>query len=195
MLLLRRPSAERIARYLQSAQARPLSYAPIGLANMRDSGFTVDEEVAVIGHGRTSFADATAALWAWRHFDLGWVELFPRNAAPEPGTVVAVLIRHLGFWSLNSCRVVYALEAGQPGEIGFAYGTLGDHAERGEELFLIRRHPASDDVSYVIRAASQPRAWLARLGYPYVRYLQRCFRRDSARAMLLAVSKAEACRE
>jgi hypothetical protein len=74
--------------------------------------------------------------------DLGWVETFPGHAPVGAGTVVAVLIRHLGFWSLNGARVVYRL-----------------------------------------RAASRPRAALARLGKPIVRALQARFRRDSLAAM------------
>jgi hypothetical protein len=49
-----------------------------------------------IGRGLSDFQPARAALMAWRHFDLGWVETFPRDAAVEAGTVVAVMIRHLG---------------------------------------------------------------------------------------------------
>jgi uncharacterized protein (UPF0548 family) len=55
------------------------------------------------------FDRAKAALASWKHFDLGWVEVFPKNASLDPGTVVTVLVRHPGFWSLNGCRVVYGL--------------------------------------------------------------------------------------
>jgi uncharacterized protein (UPF0548 family) len=104
------------------------------------------------------------------------------------GTVVAVLIRHLGFWSLNGCRVVY--EAGSPSDgsrFGYAYGTLTNHAEAGEELFEILIDPATEIVSYYIRAASWPRA-LAKLGQPIVRALQARFRAHSAAAMKRVVA-------
>jgi uncharacterized protein (UPF0548 family) len=49
---------------------------------------------------------------------------------------VAVLIRHLRFWSLNGARVLCNVGgAGDDGRFVFAYGTLTNHAESGEELF------------------------------------------------------------
>jgi uncharacterized protein (UPF0548 family) len=100
-----------------------------------------------------------------------------------------VLIRHFGFWSLNGCRVVYGLGDRMHGPaFGFAYGTLSNHAERGEEIFEVSHQAHSDEVVYRIRAASQPRAVLARAGYPLVRRLQARFRRDSGEAMRRAVA-------
>src|SRR6266404_4719766 len=91
-------------------------------------GFKVDEARSIVGKGADAFARAKRALSEWRHFELGWVELFPRAAPIEPGTVVAVLVRHLGLWSLNGCRVVYGF--GEDfSRFGFAYGTLTNHAE------------------------------------------------------------------
>ena len=114
-----------------------------------------------------------------------------RWAAVAPGTVVAVLVRHLGFWSMNGCRVVYAIAGDGSREFGFAYGTLTNHAETGEELFKVALRPGTGEVTYVIRAASRPRALLARLGYPVTRSLQARFRRDSAAAMGRAVAGLE----
>ena len=75
---------------------------------------------------------------AWKQFDIGWVETFPRHAPVAVGTVVAVLIRHLGFWSLNGCRVLYSVGSlADAARFGFAYGTLTNHAEAGEELFEV----------------------------------------------------------
>jgi uncharacterized protein (UPF0548 family) len=101
-----------------------LSYDPVGLAGHGRSGFKVDEQTTIVGSGEAAFERATAALIEWRHFELGWLELFPKRASSAPGTVVAVSVRHLGFWSLNGCRVVYSI--GVPGDrtFGFAYGTL-----------------------------------------------------------------------
>ncbi len=94
-----------------------------------------------------------------------------------------MLVSHLGFWSLNGCRVVYGIGDRESREFGFAYGTLTNHGERGEEIFKVSLDRDSGAVSYTIRAVAQPRAALARLGYPLVRSLQARFRRDSARAM------------
>ena len=94
-----------------------------------------------------------------------------------------MLIRHLGFWSLNGCRVLYCV--GDPGEdrFGFAYGTLPNHAESGEELFEVFIDPDTGDVMYRIRATSWPQAALALIGHPIARALQARFRRHSIEAM------------
>jgi uncharacterized protein (UPF0548 family) len=185
MFLLHRPAPRELDRFLAACGELSLSYAPVGLASATSSDFTVDEQIAVVGSGDGAFARAKAALRAWRHFELGWVELFPKGASIAPGTDIAVAVRHLGFWSLNGCRVVYPID--RDGTFGFAYGTLGNHAERGEEIFQVSLRPETGEVSYLIRAASQPRAALARLGYPVTRALQARFRRDSARALSRAI--------
>jgi uncharacterized protein (UPF0548 family) len=120
---------------------------------------------------------------------MNWVTVYPQGADVSVGTVVAVLIRHLGFWSLNGCRVLYAIggAADAGARYGFAYGTLTNHAEGGEELFEVFIDPATGQVMYRIKAVSWPRALLARLGYPIVRVLQARFRRDSAAALRRAI--------
>jgi uncharacterized protein (UPF0548 family) len=139
---------------------------------------------AVIGKGEADFARAQRALKQWRQFELGWVELFPRGAPTEAGTVVAVVVHHLGLWSLNGCRIVYSVGDGLS-SFGLAYGTLTNHAEMGEEIFEVSME--SDEVTYRISAASKPRAVLARIGYPYTRICQARFRRDSLAAMKRAI--------
>jgi uncharacterized protein (UPF0548 family) len=188
MFFFRRPSPQDVDRFLGASRELPLSYAPIGLAGGDPAGFDVDELVTRIGAGETAFARATAALAAWRHFELGWAELVPERASIAPGTVVAVLVRHLGFWSLNGCRVVYSIGAPNGAEFGFAYGTLSNHAECGEESFGVSLRADTGDVSYKIRAVSKPRAALARLGYPLARSVQARFRRDSTRALMRAIA-------
>ena len=42
------------------------------------------------------------------------------------------------------CRVVYVVD--EPDRRGFAYGTLPGHAESGEERFVVRYDPATDEV-------------------------------------------------
>jgi uncharacterized protein (UPF0548 family) len=66
---------------------------------------------------------------------------------------------------------------------GFAYGTLPGHLESGEERFLIEWDWADNCVWYDILAFSRHRHILAWLGYPWVRYLQKRFRQESAAAM------------
>ena len=187
MFLRHRPSPLEVEAFIAASRQLPLSYEPVGLAKQDRAGFRIDEHEVVIGQGEEAFARAKVALKEWRHFELGWVEVFPALAAVTPGTVVAVLVRHLGFWSMNGCRVVYSMAGGGP-EFGFAYGTLSNHAESGEEIFKVSLRPGTGDVTYLIRAASRPRAVLAMLGYPVTRSLQARFRRDSATAMARAIA-------
>ena len=184
-----RPSARGIARVLADSRDLQLSYQPVGLALAANASFDSDETIVALGSGAAIYERAKTALQHWTQFDLGWVELYPRHAPTDTGSVVAVLIRHFGFWSLNGCRVVYGVNNDAGTEFGYAYGTLGNHGECGEELFKVSMNPESGEVSYTIRAASRPRAALARAGYPLVRHLQARFRRDSARVMQRAAGK------
>ena len=189
MFLMRRPSTAHIERFLDRSRRLPLSYGPTGIARHASDVHRFDEQVVAIGHGEADFERARIALAQWTHFDIGWVEAFPKQAAIETGTVVAVLIRHLGFWSLNGTRVLYHVGRNDSqAAFGFAYGTLTNHAESGEELFEVCIDRDSGDVLYRIRAVSWPQSALAWIGQPIVRLLQARFRRDSAASMKRAVS-------
>jgi len=188
-----RPRSAAIDRFLMDSRTLPFSYQPTGLTQGAATGYKVDEMVVPIGRGTKDFDRAKAALAAWKHFDIGWLQAIPSSPVPEPGTVVAVVIRHFGFWSLNGARVVYVVGDRQSAtRFGFAYGTLVNHAEAGEELFEVFVDPSTEDVMYRIRAASRPRSPLTYIGYPLVRMLQAACRRDSGVAMTRVVSAREA---
>jgi uncharacterized protein (UPF0548 family) len=83
---------------------------------------------------------------------------------------------------------VYVVDEEGPMErFGFAYGTLAEHAESGEERFTVEWNRYDDSVWYDILAFSRPRQMLARLGHPVSRLLQRKFAKDSKLAMLQSV--------
>ena len=104
---------------------------------------------------------------------------------------MAVLARAWGMYWLNACRVVYVVRNDGPiTRFGFAYGTLPRHAESGEERFTIEWHRTDDAVWYDILAFSRPHQFLARLGYPLTRRLQKRFATDSAAAMQRVVRPA-----
>ena len=188
MFLARRPSRQAIERFITDSRGLPLSYDQAGLAQGSPADYDVDQTLVTIGHGEAAFERAKAALAAWKHFDFNWVEVSPPAASIEPGSVVAVLVRHLGFWSLSGCRILHVLGDRTRGPtFGFAYGTLVNHVEQGEEIFDVSLRSDTREVVYRIRAASRPRAVLARLGYPIARVLQARFRRDSGEAMRRAV--------
>lgn len=140
-----------------------------------------------LGHGSAAFDRAVEAFRQWKMFDVPGVQLCWPDAAIQAGVDVAILIRHFGFWSLNFCRIVYVIdEQGPLQRFGFAYGTLPEHAERGEERFTVERNPTSDSVSYDIWSFSRPGSVLPWIGLPAARRLQRRFVRESLAAMVNA---------
>ncbi len=103
--------------------------------------------------------------------------------------MVAILARSLGVWWLNACRIVGVVnDDGPVRRFGFAYGTLPDHVGSGEEQFLVEWNQEKDEVWYDILAFSRHRHVLARLGYPWMRRLQKRFGRESAAAMCWALA-------
>lgn len=60
----------------------------------------------------------------------------------------------------------------EPGRVGFAYGTLTGHPERGEERFEVALLE-DGAVEARIRAFSRPGRWFTRLGGPAGRAAQR----------------------
>jgi uncharacterized protein (UPF0548 family) len=189
MLSLRRPSTEAILEFLRAQSKFEFTYSAVGAtATVPPARYAVDHSRIKLGEGEEVFARAKAALERWNHFRLDWVNASPPETPIHAGEVVAVIAHQIGLWWLNACRIVYVVD--EPGPIrrfGFAYGTLPDHAESGEERFLVEWDRASGEVWYDILAFSRPHQFLARLGYPYTRRVQKRFRKESAEAMLSAV--------
>lgn len=188
MFLFSKPTESQVREALARQRAAPFSYREVGAS--RDgypSGYQPLRGRIELGQRSAAFDRAVEALRRWKMFDLSWMQLCWPDAEIETGADVAVVIRHLGLWSLNVSRIVYVIdETGPVRRFGFAYGTLPEHAEQGEERFLIEWDQASSVVSYDISSFSRPRSPLARLGLPIARSLQRRFIRDSLTAMARA---------
>ncbi len=189
MLSLQKPSVESIRRFLSEQSALDFSYPAVGAtATTPPAGHVVDRTRVKLGEGALVFDLAVAALQRWEQFRLGWVEAWSPDTPIQPGQVVAVMGWAVGMWWLNACRIVYVLdEFGPIRRFGFAYGTLPCHAESGEERFLIEWDRADNSVWYDILAFSRPNQLLTRLGYPFVRRLQKRFARESATSMCRSV--------
>jgi uncharacterized protein (UPF0548 family) len=192
MLSLRRPPPETIERFLARQPDAAFSYSDIGCTRGDPPArYFVDRYRILLGRGDAAFTAACAALSRWEMFRLGWVAPYPTATSLAVGNPVGVLIRACGLWWLNAARIVYVHERdGENRDFGFAYGTLLEHAERGEERFWIRRDN-DDRVWYEVVAASRPGGWYGWAGLPLVRRLQRRFAADSQQAMLRAVQNSQ----
>jgi uncharacterized protein (UPF0548 family) len=162
------------------------SYPEVGAsAGDLPNGYNVDENRILLGTGESTWRRAVEAIQGWQMFNMPWVRLFWPTSTIQVGVDVAILIEHFGFCSLNASRIVYVVdEDGPVAKYGFAYGTLMEHAERGEERFTVEWNRSENKVWYAILAFSRPNKQLAKLGYPLSRQLQRRFAEDSKAAML-----------
>src|ERR1700674_1140569 len=115
MFFLSRPSDSVIRTILGRERTGNFSYSAVGASQgPLPAGYTVIHSRVTIGRGATTFARAVEALGHWKMFDVPDVCLCWPNAPIQAGSVVAVLIKHFGFWSLNSCRIVYVLDEDGP---------------------------------------------------------------------------------
>lgn len=193
MFLIAKPTEENIRLFLEAQKGKPFSYGEVG-ATQNDNapnGYTLDRNRVQVGSGSETFERAVKAVRSWKMFDLSWTKLYFDNTPIEVGQTVAVLIKHFGFWSLNTSQIVYVVDETTDTieKFGFAYGTLTEHGERGEERFSVEYHKRDESVWYDLYAFSQPNHFLAKLGYPASRYLQKQFAIESKAAMQRAVQK------
>jgi uncharacterized protein (UPF0548 family) len=177
MFRITEPSEQDAVKFVLSQQNLSFTYLEVGATNTNPPAtYTIDHNRVQLGSGETVYNTGVEALKNWRHFDLGWVTIVPRGVLIEVGAIVAVKARSFGMWSLNASRVVYVIDESR--RFGFAYGTLPDHVECGEERFLIE-WLSDDSVWYDILAFSHPRHPLVKLCSPLARQLQKQFARDS----------------
>jgi uncharacterized protein (UPF0548 family) len=188
MLSLSKPQRQSILAFIAAQQNQNFSYAEVGSSRTQaPPGYIVDHNRVNLGQGIEAFERAKNAIRQWKMFDMPWIELCWPDTPIEPCATVAVVVSHLGFWSMNACRIVYVIdEHGSSERYGFAYGTLPDHREQGEERFTVEFDTDDQTVWYDLYAISRPNM-LARLAYPVARGLQKRFARDSKVAMQTAV--------
>ena len=190
MFRLRKPTEQRIRQVIESQSRLEFTYSSVGATKdgQHPDGFIVDQNRIRLGSGLATFDAAKVALRNWQHYRFDWLELHRPEDAPAQNQNVGTLVRAFGLWVLNACRIVYVVEEEQPvRRFAFAYGTLPEHAECGEERFQVEWNSKDDSVWYDIFAFSRPNQILARLGYPYVRHKQKQFARESMQAMKSAL--------
>lgn len=200
MLSLCKPSVERCAEMLQCSKASKLSYAFPGSIERGEtpSGFNRDRARCLLGSGVEVWSAAVESFRRWRFMPKSVLEVIPPEAV-ECDQVVGMLFRGLGVWSANPARIirVHDFEDRIGRSFGFTYATLPGHVEQGEERFLLNWNQESDEVWYKLDAVSRPNHVLAWIAYPYARWQQAKFRRDSCASMknsvdeLLAAAKGQ----
>ncbi len=79
-------------------------------ATIPPAGFDVDRTRIGLGSGESVFHSAKAALQRWEQFRFGWVEAWSPEMPLEPGQIVAIMGWAVGFWWLNSCRIIYRVD-------------------------------------------------------------------------------------
>jgi uncharacterized protein (UPF0548 family) len=171
VFFLTRPTPAQIDAALKGQRDAVLSYSL--------EGATRDYDCVQVGSGAADFHAAWRLLQNWEMMDLGWLHV----VVSEPE--VAIVIRHYGFWSVNVSRILYVKETDSSYTV--AYGTLPEHAESGEERFTVTLR-SDGSVWYEIEAFSQPGHFLALLGYPLVRRLQKRFALDSLEKLKTALA-------
>lgn len=148
----------------------PLTYTEVG-ATQGDPppGYKHDRYERVLGVGDQVWADAKVAVMGWSAHRHAGVRVVP-DTPPVEGEVVVVSFKVPKAYVVAGCRVVLVVD--EPDRVGFAYGTLPGHPERGEESFMVHR---ADDgtVTAVITVFSKAADPLVRLGSPIARRMQK----------------------
>jgi len=179
---------KKVREFISQQQHSIFSYSDVGAsADHLPEGYKVDRYRILLGSGESIWHRAVEAVRGWQMFNIPWVRLYWPTSPIQVGVDVAILIEHLGFCSLNASRIVYVVNDDGPIiRYGFAYGTLAQHAERGEERFTVEWDRSENKVWYDILAFSRPNQTLAKVGYRWTRTLQRRFGEASKTAMLQA---------
>jgi uncharacterized protein (UPF0548 family) len=117
------------------------------------------------------------AILGWRMHRAAGARVTASAPRAAPGVDLTVGLG-LGPLRINApCRVVWTVT--EPDRVGFAYGTLPGHPERGEESFVAERGP-DGRVWFTVTAFSRPARWFTRAGGPVVVLFQRAYARRLA---------------
>lgn len=163
---------------LSDLAALALTYTELGAtAGPLPAGYHHLQKSAVVGRGRRRFEEAADDGMRWGMLRGAGLRV---EATTDVAAVGSEVIVHLGPVRAP-CRVVYVVD--EPDRRGFAYGTLPGHAESGEERFVVRYDPATDDVYAEVMAFSRHATWWSRLGSPVTSVIQRVVTERYLRAL------------
>lgn len=135
----------------------------------------------LIGTGDDVFEAAGQAVLRFEMHRAAGAKVSSAGPKAEKGLQVTVT---LGPFTVPN-EVVYVVD--EPYRIGFGYGTLPGHQERGEESFLVEQGP-DGHVWLTIKAFSIPARWPTVLAGPAAVMVQRFFARRCGRALIKLAS-------
>jgi uncharacterized protein (UPF0548 family) len=125
---------------------------------------------ARIGFGADDFTRAGEAVMTFAMHRAAGAGIRTEAGRARPGVRLTVV---LGPFRVP-CEVVYTVE--EPNRIGFGYGSLPGHVERGEESFVVERDTRGD-VWFRVTAFSKPARWPTIIGGPVAVMFQRGYAR------------------
>jgi uncharacterized protein (UPF0548 family) len=166
---VRRPTTSDLARVVGAQATSELTYAERGATlGSPPPGYRHDQWNADLGgYDEATFDRLGAAIWHWQVQRGAGLTIYPAGPA-RPGLTFVLSFRVSGVYVVAAGRVVYLTR--EPGRLGFAYGTLPQHPEQGEEAFHVVRDGSR--IVLQITAFSRPRHPLARAGAPVTRLVQ-----------------------
>jgi uncharacterized protein (UPF0548 family) len=185
MFSLRRPSPAELARVVARQADCELTYAEQGATGgTMPAGYRHDQWEADLGRfDEPAFDRLGAAVCHWQVQRGAGVTICPADQV-QAGLTFALCLRVGGVFVTAACRVVYVTV--EPGRRGFAYGTLPQHPEQGEEAFHVIRDGSR--ILFRVTAFSRPRHPLARAGAPVSRLIQARTSQAYLRAMRAAAA-------
>jgi uncharacterized protein (UPF0548 family) len=180
MFSVRPPSAADLARVAADQARCDLSYAEHGATEgPMPPGYHHDQWQADLGsYDPARFERLAVALGAWQAQRGAGLTIFPDKPV-SPRLTIAFSVRVAATYVTAAVRVVCV--TAEPDRAGFAYGTLPQHPEQGEEAFHVVRD--GERILFRITAFSRPRHPLARLGAPVSRIVQARMSRAYLQAM------------
>lgn len=169
------PTTVQLDALIENQRSAELTYNKYNLQR-----YDHDKNQILLGSGKEVWAAAKQAMKQWAMFPDGWAQIYYQNPIFKKGDVVVMNARVFGIWWLNAARILTVFD--DDNHFGFAYGTLPNHVEMGEEVFQILMNEHGE-VYYSINAFSRPRFWAVRWTYPLSRSFQKKFVRDSLQKM------------
>ena len=190
---LGRLDRDRLGALLRDQAGAALTYPDVGATRGRSTpaGYHGSHHAVMAGTGEDAFASLRDGVLRFDVHRGAGLRVVATTPTAEPGTdvVVAIPFGPLAT-AVACCRVVYRID--EPARAGFAYGTLPDYPESGEEAFLVARQP-SGDVRFEVIQFSRPATTAGRALTPFHRTAQAIVtRRYLAAASRIARSRSTA---